>query len=98
VAEWTWQATHAAPYPPPDGSEIPATGKTIEMAGVSVLTVRDGKLASQHEYLRQRRRQEPTRADATRMSHLSTQSTKGGAPRTRATDWPCRNCPAVMAT
>jgi steroid delta-isomerase-like uncharacterized protein len=50
VAEWTWTATHTGPLPMPDGTEVPATGKTAESTGVSVLTVRDGKLASERDY------------------------------------------------
>lgn len=50
VAEWTWTATHTGPLPMPDGSEIPATGKRVESPGVSVLTMRDGKLASERDY------------------------------------------------
>jgi ketosteroid isomerase-like protein len=34
----------------PEGTEIPATGKTVGMHGVSVITVRDGKFAIQHHY------------------------------------------------
>jgi steroid delta-isomerase-like uncharacterized protein len=50
VAEWTWRATHGGPLPMPDGSEIPATGKTAEVPGVSVFAVRDGKVADQRDY------------------------------------------------
>jgi steroid delta-isomerase-like uncharacterized protein len=50
VSEWTWRATHGGPLAMPDGSEIPATGRTVEAPGVSVFTVQDGKIASQHDY------------------------------------------------
>jgi steroid delta-isomerase-like uncharacterized protein len=50
VAEDIWQATNTGAISMPDGTEIPATGKTVEMHGVSVITVRDGKFASQHHY------------------------------------------------
>jgi steroid delta-isomerase-like uncharacterized protein len=50
VAEYTFRATNTGPFPMPDGSEIPATGKTVEFPGVSVLTVRGGKFASEHIY------------------------------------------------
>jgi steroid delta-isomerase-like uncharacterized protein len=50
VAEWTWRATHIGPLAMPDGSAIPATGKTVEVPGVSVITVKDGKLSSQRDY------------------------------------------------
>jgi steroid delta-isomerase-like uncharacterized protein len=50
VAEWTWTATQTGPLPMPDGSEIPATGKTVVNPGMTVFTVRDGKFASEREY------------------------------------------------
>jgi ketosteroid isomerase-like protein len=34
----------------PDGSEIPPTGKTVELPGVDIITVRDGKVVSQRDY------------------------------------------------
>ncbi len=53
VAEWTWRVTHTGPIAMPDGTEIPATGKTMELPGVSVLTVREGKIASERDYFDQ---------------------------------------------
>jgi steroid delta-isomerase-like uncharacterized protein len=50
VAETTWWATNTGPLPMPDGSEIPATGKTVELPMVSVLAVRDGKVANWRDY------------------------------------------------
>jgi steroid delta-isomerase-like uncharacterized protein len=50
VAEWTFRATHNGPITRLDGPEIPATGKTVEVPGVTVITVRDGKVRSQHDY------------------------------------------------
>ena len=43
--EWTWQAKHAG-----DFLGIPAKGKQTTVRGVSVLTFRSGKVASQHDY------------------------------------------------
>jgi ketosteroid isomerase-like protein len=37
VAEWTWRAAQA-------------TGRTVELPGVAVITVRDGKLVTWHDY------------------------------------------------
>jgi steroid delta-isomerase-like uncharacterized protein len=51
VAEWTWWGTHTAPLVMPDGTEIPPTGKTVELPGVSVLTIMDGRFATDREYL-----------------------------------------------
>ena len=50
VAEWTWRGTHTGPLPMPDGTELPATGRTIENPGVSIFTVRDGKIAVEHDF------------------------------------------------
>jgi len=43
--EWTWQAKHAG-----DFLGIPAKGKETNVRGVSVMTFRNGKIASQHDY------------------------------------------------
>jgi steroid delta-isomerase-like uncharacterized protein len=43
IAEWTWRATNTGPLALPDGTEMPATGKTVELLGVSVVEVRDGR-------------------------------------------------------
>jgi steroid delta-isomerase-like uncharacterized protein len=50
VAEWIWRATNTGPLTMPDGSEIPATGKTVELPGVDIITVRDRKVAAQRDY------------------------------------------------
>ena len=50
VAEYTWRGTNTGPLTMPDGTEIPATGKTVEMYGVDIATVRDGKVAAQRDY------------------------------------------------
>jgi hypothetical protein len=44
VAEYTWRATNTGPIARLDGTEIPASGKTVELPGVSVITVRDGRI------------------------------------------------------
>ena len=43
--EWTWLAKHAG-----DFLGIPAKGKETRVRGVSVMTFRNGKIASQHDY------------------------------------------------
>jgi steroid delta-isomerase-like uncharacterized protein len=50
VAEYTWRGTNTGPLTMPDGTEIPATGKTLEMSGVGIITVRDGTIAEQRDY------------------------------------------------
>jgi steroid delta-isomerase-like uncharacterized protein len=51
VAEYTWRGTNTGPLTMPDGTEIPATGKTVEMLGVAIITVRDGKIVSERDYV-----------------------------------------------
>jgi steroid delta-isomerase-like uncharacterized protein len=50
VAEWVWRATNTGPISMPDGTEIPTTEKTVELPGISVLSVRDGKVISHRDY------------------------------------------------
>jgi ketosteroid isomerase-like protein len=50
VAEWTSRSTNTGPLTMPDGTEIPPTGKTLELPGVTVATVRDGKFATMRHY------------------------------------------------
>ena len=42
--EWTFAATHARPFLLPDGTELPPTGKRVEIAGMELVQVRDGKV------------------------------------------------------
>jgi steroid delta-isomerase-like uncharacterized protein len=50
TAEWTWRATHTAPLALSGEAEVPATGKTVEIFGVSVCEIADGKFAGQRDY------------------------------------------------
>jgi steroid delta-isomerase-like uncharacterized protein len=45
AAEWVWQAKHAG-----DFLGLPAKGKQTSVKGVSILTFKHGKIASQHDY------------------------------------------------
>ena len=45
AVEWTWQAKHASNF-----LGVPAAGKQTTVKGVSILTLRGGKIASQHDY------------------------------------------------
>ncbi len=40
VVRWTFRGTHQGPFGP-----IPATGKEISMSGITIYTLRDGKIA-----------------------------------------------------
>jgi steroid delta-isomerase-like uncharacterized protein len=42
--EWTFEGTHARPFLLPDGTELPPTGKRVEIAGMEFVQVRDGKV------------------------------------------------------
>jgi steroid delta-isomerase-like uncharacterized protein len=42
--EWTFAGTHTRPFHLPDGTELPPTGKRVEIRGMELCEVRDGKL------------------------------------------------------
>src|SRR5262245_35388373 len=44
--EWTFVGTHTGPFPLPDGSELPPTGKRLEIRGMELVEVRDGKVVA----------------------------------------------------
>ena len=48
--EWTMIATHTGPLVMPDGTELPPTGKRIEIKGMDLVQHRDGKIAVFHMY------------------------------------------------
>ena len=50
VAEWTWRGAFTGPLTMPDGTEIPATGKTLEHPGATISDVRDGTFATMRDY------------------------------------------------
>jgi steroid delta-isomerase-like uncharacterized protein len=50
ASEFIFRGTNAGPLRMPDGTELPATGKSMEVAGVTVTTVRDGKIVSETMY------------------------------------------------
>jgi predicted ester cyclase len=37
--EWTFAGTHSAPFPLPDGGELPATSKRVEIKGMEIVRV-----------------------------------------------------------
>ena len=47
AGEWTWTATNTGPLTLPDGTEIPATGKRVEVNGAEVLRF-DGDKVVEH--------------------------------------------------
>lgn len=52
VVEGTWNGTHTGPMPGPDG-EIQPTGKRASVPFAGIVRVRDGRLASVHNYFDQ---------------------------------------------
>ena len=48
--EWTFTGTNRGPFRLPDGSEIPATGKSVEIKGMELVEVRDGKIVVDNLY------------------------------------------------
>jgi steroid delta-isomerase-like uncharacterized protein len=42
--EWTFVGTHTGPAQLPDGTQLPPTGKRVEIRGMEVVRVRDGKI------------------------------------------------------
>ena len=48
--EWLFTGTHGGPFLLPDGSEIPPTGKRVEIRGMELVQVRDGKIVVDNVY------------------------------------------------
>jgi len=48
--EWTFTGTNTGPLRLPDGTEVPATGKPVEIKGMEFVEVRDGKIVVDNLY------------------------------------------------
>lgn len=48
--EWAFVGTHTGPLLLPDGTELPATGKRIQMRGMEYVRLRDGKIVVDNLY------------------------------------------------
>jgi predicted ester cyclase len=48
--EWVFAGTHTGPLLLPDGSELAATGKRVEMPGMEFVKVRDGMIVVDNLY------------------------------------------------
>jgi len=48
--EWTFVGTHTGPFQLPDGTELPPTGKRVEVKGMEFVRVRDGKIVVDNLY------------------------------------------------
>jgi steroid delta-isomerase-like uncharacterized protein len=48
--EFTFVGTHTGPFPLPDGNQLPPTGKRVEIRGMELVQVRDGKIVIDNLY------------------------------------------------
>ena len=48
--EYTWAGTNTGPFVTPDGTKVPPTGKRVEIKGMDLAQMRDGKIAVHHMY------------------------------------------------
>jgi steroid delta-isomerase-like uncharacterized protein len=48
--EWTFTGTNTGPFRLPDGTEVPATGKQVEIKGMELVVVRGGKIVVDNLY------------------------------------------------
>jgi steroid delta-isomerase-like uncharacterized protein len=48
--EWTFAGTHTRPFHLPDGTELPPTGKRVEIRGMEYVQMRDGKIVADNLY------------------------------------------------
>lgn len=48
--EWTFTGTNTGPFRLPDGTEVPATGKPVEIKGMELVEVRDGRIVVDNLY------------------------------------------------
>jgi steroid delta-isomerase-like uncharacterized protein len=48
--EWSFAGTHTGPFLLPDGTELPPTGKPVEIKGMELVQVRDAKIVNRHLY------------------------------------------------
>ena len=48
--EWTFTGTNDGPFRLPDGAEVPATGRPVQIRGMELVEVRDGKIVVDNLY------------------------------------------------
>ena len=48
--EWSFVATHTGPFQLPDGSELPPSGRRVQLRGMELVEVRDGKIVVDNLY------------------------------------------------
>jgi steroid delta-isomerase-like uncharacterized protein len=47
AARWTMSGTHTGPFPLPDGSMLPPTGRSFRVSGMSMCRLEGGRLAEE---------------------------------------------------
>lgn len=50
ATEWAWSGTNTGPLVVRDGTQVPPTGKRVEVRGMELVHLRDGKIADYHMY------------------------------------------------
>jgi ketosteroid isomerase-like protein len=50
MSEWTWVGTNTGPLPLRDGTLAAATGRRVQLQGMEVARVRDGRIVEYHIY------------------------------------------------
>ena len=48
--EWTFTGTNTGPFRLPDGTEVPATGRPVELKGMELVEVRNGEIVVDNLY------------------------------------------------
>jgi predicted ester cyclase len=48
--EWSFVATHTGPFQLADGTELPPTGRRVELRGMELVVLRDGKIVVDNLY------------------------------------------------
>jgi steroid delta-isomerase-like uncharacterized protein len=48
--EWTFAGTHTGPFLLPDGTQLPPTGKRLQIRGMELVQLRDGKIIVDNLY------------------------------------------------
>ena len=48
--EWTFTGTNTGPFRLPDGTQVPATGRQVEIRGMELVEVREGKIVVDNLY------------------------------------------------
>jgi steroid delta-isomerase-like uncharacterized protein len=48
--EWAFAGTHTGPFLLPDGTELPPSGKPVEIKGMEFVQLRDGEIVHRHLY------------------------------------------------